>query len=361
MKELLANKAKTAVLVAAAAVLLAAAGLGYFLIRKPSNVQTVPGETRSSAVEKISGEGSAQPLQGKSASTSPGRSEKLSLEDQLVMEMKKFYGKTISQKSIQMNLLRVKRFLLQRYPEDGSAMFYRIVKRAFPDLADEIIITLKKMEQYKNWVEENANRLSEMNKLEKEGAIWEKRTALFGEEAREMWSEEILAFEEKKQQVHETISYLDEAEDLTIYEKLDIYRDTLRDAYEGSSEAFVLQNIDLQAKVFFGIDSVQNELKQLDPEQRQWEINKIRTEMGFTQAQVEKMEEMDDYRNRRWENGLAYIAEREIVMQEADGPEREDRLKELRVKYFKHEAKTIELEEKDGFFRYNRPRVYGRN
>jgi hypothetical protein len=55
------------------------------------------------------------------------------------------------------------------------------------------------------------------------------------------------------------------------------------------------------------------------------------------------------------------MQEREDAVKEFKGPEREERLKALREQYFQDEAKTIELEEKDNFFRFNRPRIYGRN
>jgi hypothetical protein len=111
----------------------------------------------------------------------------------------------------------------------------------------------------------------------------------------------------------------------------------------------------------FSIQSVQDELKGLDPERRKVEINNIRREMGFAQQQIEKMEEIDAYRERRWNNGLAYMEERELISQQYEEPELEERMKDLRIKYFKHEAKTIALEEKDGVFRYKRPWIYGRN
>lgn len=285
----------------------------------------------------------------------------VSIEDQLVAEFKKYYGKTITNIHTQVGLLKVKKYLSQLYPQDGPEKFYSALKRAFPDLADDIMLVLAKMERYQDWLEDNAHRLSQLNPAEKEGLIWEQRNAIFGEDAKEIWSEEIIAFEQKKQDVRETISYLDEATDMTIYEKLDVYQSSLKDAYDGSTEEFVLDNKGLLAKVFLSIGSVQDELKQLDPERRQQEINNIRRELGFTQQQVEYLEGRDTRRDQRWENGLAYMEERELLEQNLEGPELESELAALRKEYFKHEANTIALEEKDGFFRYRRPRIYGRN
>lgn len=285
----------------------------------------------------------------------------LSLEDRLVAELQEFYGKTISEKSTQVLLLKIKNFLSGPYPKDGDLRFYNILKRAFPDLADEIMETLEKMEQYNLWVDENKHMLSQMSGLEKDGTLWKKRRELFGDDAEIIWSEEVLAYEKRKQEMRDAIRLLDGSDDTTIDEKLFVYKSSLNQAYEDSPEAYILDNTDMLAKVFFGIDSVQEELKQLEPDQRKQEINRIRKEMGYAQSQIEELEALDDHRDHRWENGLAYMDERERIVREFEGSQLDEQLKVLQEKYFKHEAKTIDLEEKDGFFRYRRARIYGRN
>lgn len=292
--------------------------------------------------------------------TSPIQAE-MSVEDRLVAELKKYYGSTIADKSTQAILLKVRDYILSLYPEDGETRFYNILKRAFPELADEIMVTLKKLDQYNRWLKENEPHLTEMNELEKKGTLWEKRRELFGDDADEIWSEEVFAYEERQQNMKDAIRLLDESYDTTIAEKLDIYISTLNETYKDSPEAYFLENRGLLAKVFFGIESVQKELQNMTPDLRQAEINKIRREMGYTQTQIEEQEKMDAYRNGRWENGLKYMADRDALASQYEGPELEEKLKTLREKYFKHEAKTIMLEENDGFFRYQRPRVYGRN
>jgi hypothetical protein len=350
------KKVKIIGLLAAGIVLLFMLGLVYYAQKNPSIDPSASNTIRSSETDHM-----VASLQEKQSRESAGVNKKPSIEDRLVNELKKYYGSTISQKSTQAKLLKVKAFVSQLYPKDGDKRFYAILKKAFPDLADEIISVLFKMEKYKNWLADNAHVLSDMSKLEKEGLVWEKRKEFLGADAEEIWSEEVVAFEKKKIEMRETLSYLDKADDLTIYEKLAEYESTLKDVYEDSPEAFVLQNKSLHAKVFFSIESVQNELKQMEPDQRQMEINNIRREMGFTQQDVERMEEVDAYREKRWENGLAYMIEREGLSKEYEGAKLETQLDAMREKYFKHEAKTIKFEEEDGFFRFKRPRIYGRN
>ncbi|MBN2297633.1 MAG: hypothetical protein JXM72_03515 [Deltaproteobacteria bacterium] len=293
---------------------------------------------------------------GKNTSTNP-----ISLEDRLVAELKQYYGKTISEKSTQAMLLRFKNFITGMYPDDGESRFYAILKKAFPALADEIMQTLQKMEQYNAWLEENERMLAGLSFLEKQGMLWEKRRDLFGEDADIVWSEEVLAYEERKQDMKDTIRMLDSSDETTIDEKLAIYKSTLSQAYADSPEAYILENTGMLAKVFFSIDSVQEELAELDPDQRKLEIARIRKEMGYTSKQIDELSAMDDYRSRRWETGLNYMEERGTVEANYTGAQLDDQLRLLREKYFKHEAKTIELEEKDGFFRFERKRYYGRN
>ncbi|MBN2297172.1 MAG: hypothetical protein JXM72_01190 [Deltaproteobacteria bacterium] len=304
---------------------------------------------------------STKDLTGKYPLKTDGKKEKMSLEDRLVAELQQYYGKTISEKSTQALLLRIKNFISGLYPKDGESRFYAILEKAFPGLADEIMQTLQKMEQYNKWLDENESTISGLNDLERQGMLWEKRRVLFGDDADIIWSEEVLAYEKRKQEMKDTLRMLDGSNDTTIDEKLAIFKSTVSQAYEGSPEAYILESTDMLSKVFFGIDSVQEELSKLDPEQRKQEIARIRKGMGFTSDQISELETMDDYRNRRWENGLNYMQERELIANEFTGAELDEQLRILREKYFKHEAKTIELEESDGFFRYERQRIYGRN
>jgi hypothetical protein len=144
-------------------------------------------------------------------------------------------------------------------------------------------------------------------------------------------------------------------------EKLEVYQDALRETYGNTPEKYILDQGPLLAKVFFSIDSVQEELKKMDPVQRQQEINRIRKKMGFTDEQIESMAKRDANNALRWDAGLQYMKDRDALMDQYEGQEREEKLKELREQYFSDEAKTIELEEKDGFFRFKRPHIYGRN
>lgn len=366
MKITTGNKIKLAVLAAGLTLMMI---LGYFILRvadektivDAGGIASSGGPALTSPIDKaIKALGlSANENDG---TQTPAEIEKQAFEDQVVKELQKNYGRTIAKKSTQASLLNIKRYILSLFPgEDGENLFVRVIRRAFPDQADAIFDTLSKLEAYHAWLDENAALLEQMSEAEKKLFLWEMRESMFGEDAMEIWSGEMLATDARKKAMQETMALLEQSYDTTIDEKLDMFHNALLQTYENTAEEFVLEYKDMSAKVFLSLESVQEELQQMSPEQRQWEINKVRRQMGFTEEQVEKMTEYDAIRNQRWETGYRYMEERDALVARFEGQELEEKLKAAREKYFNDEAGTIELEENDGFYRFLRPRVYGRN
>jgi len=275
--------------------------------------------------------------------------------DQLVKELQKYYGKTISDKSTQASLIGIRDFVMSTFPENGKVLFYNILKRAFPAYADEIMRTLDKLDQYSRWLEDNKITHSKMD-MEK------KKRDLFGEDTDKIWTGDMLASEVRKAKMQDVMAVLNKSSDTTLDEKLNLYRNALNDTYKGTPDEFFLDHKDILSKAFFSIDSVQDVLKQMNPEERQQEINNIRSKMGFDSHEIEEMAEIDAKHEQRWNIGLEYMQERNDVVENFKGSEQKEKLKELREKYFQDEANTIEREEEnDNFFRFERPHIYGRN
>jgi hypothetical protein len=86
-----------------------------------------------------------------------------------------------------------------------------------------------------------------------------------------------------------------------------------------------------------------------------------RRELGFGDEEIEQLAELDAVKESRWQNGLAYMEERRRIAATFEGETLERELALLRERYFEIAAKTIEREEASGFFRFERPRIYGRN
>lgn len=362
------KKKKRALISGAITVLVIIFGTFYFLLMKDLNtrdqytISTTGGENKTVRGSEPAAEQRPVPSPQKDDSiNSKFEQMGVSIEDQLVKELKKYYGATISEKSTQASIYDVYKNFAGSRP-DGREFFYNILKRAFPDLADEIMATLDKLDLYHQWVMENDAVLSQMDETEKMAALWEKRIALFGDDAKDIWIDEVMATDARKGKMLSALDFINESQDTTMDEKLQIYKDNLEETYKGTPEQYFLDQKPILAKIFFSIDSVQNELKEMSPEQRQLAINKIRKEMGFNEKMVQDMEEIDAENNKRWDVGLKYMEERRKIVEIYQGEQQKEQLQALREKFFQDEAQTIQAEEEnDGFFRFERPRYYGRN
>ena len=318
-----------------------------------------PKENDSAGSSILSGPSTARD----SAVTSPSGAipESDPFSDKIVSELKKYYGSTIAKKSTQAEVISIRDFVMGLRPEKGKDYFYNILKRAFPQYADEIMKTMEKLDLYNRWLSDNRDQLMKMTASERLAAMWKKRKELFGEDAEKIWSGEILATEERKAKMQDTLAGLNKSREMSLDAKLGEYKRVLKETYTGTAEEFILNQGGLLSKVFFSLDSVQEELNNLSPAQRQQEINRLRAEMGMTERQVESMARRDADNASRWDTGLQYMEKREAVVKQYEGQEQENRLNDLRKEHFGDEANTIALEEKDGFYRFKRPHIWGRN
>jgi hypothetical protein len=139
------------------------------------------------------------------------------------------------------------------------------------------------------------------------------------------------------------------------------YLDALRSALEESGDEALLAYRSVWTEHFLRIDTVQEELAALPPGARRNALASVRREMGFTPDEIEVLAERDAVRDARWEVGLGYMEERRRLTKTFEGDALEEELRHLRERTFAHEARTIALEEASGFFRFERPRIYGRN
>ncbi len=282
-------------------------------------------------------------------------------ENQMVETLTLLYGAHIDDASVQVQLLQFRNQIYARYPDDGEKRFREILRRAFPDRYGEILDTLAAADDYQDWLDENAEALAELPPLGQQDALLEKQRDLFGPEAAADLAQATLDRQLRDHSMTQTMAELEESTDTTLDQKLDVYIDALHENYGDGPDAWSLENPDLIAQALFGLDSVSRELGSLSPEERQRKINEIREEFGLTDEQIAAREATDARRNARWENGLAYMQERNQLVAGSSGADLDSELASLRERYFAHEAPTIAAEEADGFFRYERPRYYGRN
>lgn len=264
--------------------------------------------------------------------------------------------------AIQVSLKSLRDDLSQSYPEQGHELFVRIVKKAFPEWLSAILNAIALMDKYDDWLQSMLLNLNDMNVLEQQGVLWDKRRELFGDAATQIWQEEISAEQERQATMNRTMEILDGSYDTQMQERLYIWQSSFEDSYSDKLQNMLVDPTGVLVQVFFGFDAVQKDLSALPPEERQAQINDIRKTMGFSDEQIKAQAESDQKREKRWQNGYAYMEARKAIEAQYTGDKLAQEMDALREKFFAHEANTIKKEEEElDFYRYKRPRVYGRN
>lgn len=282
--------------------------------------------------------------------------------EELADRMKKQFADNIHQIAIQLSLKNLRDDLNRSYHEQGNEIFVRILNKAFPEWVSAILKALALMDEYEDWLQGILVSLNDMNLLEQQGVLWAKRRELFGDAATQVWQEEISAEQERQATMNRTMELLDRSYDTQMQERIYILQSTFQESYADRIQNMLIDPKGVLSQVFFGFDAVQKDLKALSPEERQAQINDIRKTMGFSDEQVKAQAESDQLREKRWQNGYAYMEARKLAESQFSGDQLTQEMDKLREKFFAHEANTIKKEEEEmGFDRYARPHRYGLN
>ena len=287
--------------------------------------------------------------------------EQEDLEQRLVLMLRHMYGDGIASTATQVLMAQVRIQIQTLFPGDWQQRFPKILEAAFPGYSAKILATLGNVDKFDSWLAAEEARLTELTPEEREKAVLEKKRELFGEQAVKEMEAEARESEKREVAMSDTMRSLEESDDTTLDEKLDVYRDALRENFGDGPSAIALENGSVLAQAFFGLESVSRQLAALDPEARQEKINEIRREFGYDDEQIAALEERDRASEAQWQNGFAYMNERRALENRYSGEQLEQQLDALRERYFGDESYTIEREEDEDFFRFNRPRLYGRN
>ena len=287
-------------------------------------------------------------------------SEKEWLIKDMVAQLREKHIHDISDYRVQLSFRDLRGFILERFPEYGLDIFKKIIELAFPDLAKGIITLIELMDKYDSWLIDNLVNLNEMEVVFRKTAIWNKRRELFGHKADEIWEHEINEENAKQVAVQDTIKILHKANEIDINERLFVLKSTIDELYSNEHASPLLNN-GLIAGVFFHLDSVQHDLHNMSIEERALSIENIRRQLGYSEEAIIKLAKEDVLKEERWQNGYKYMAEKREVEKDFSGDNLEKNLSALRYKYFGKSAETIHKEEVSGFYRFERPRLYGRN
>ncbi|HEX5751212.1 MAG TPA: hypothetical protein VFZ09_33625 [Archangium sp.] len=279
-------------------------------------------------------------------------------EKDIVSYLRSRYGARIRDPHTQMRMLeQLMRHFQKLNPTGWEADLLAVLKQAFPELYDELVQRLRQRLDYESWVKEHHAELKDKPEAERRAAIWEERNRLFGKDV----AEKIWAAELRNTAVADALKSIDALPGASVSDRMAQYKQSLEKTYGEKSQAYVQAHQQELMNHFLDLGSVQKDLAAMQPEQRAKNLRTIRQEMGLDEQALQRWEELDRARDARWELGSQYMSEREALAQQYSGPELEARLTELRARYFADEAQTVAEEEQSGFFRFTRPRQWGRN
>ena len=319
---------------------------------KPPAAATAPGDTSTALAVRA---GSSAP----SAPSSPPLSASLPADlAELVTYLHARFGKTIANPYVQIQMLeKLMRHFQAKHPAGWQADLLAAIRAAFPERYAELAANLQHRIEYEAWLKRNNERLHGLGERERREALREARSRLFGEAA----AGEIWASERKSQAVTDALAAIDARPDATVGDRLAQYKESLQDTHQDNTDTFLENHRQEALGRFLALASVQRELSSLPPDGRSAVLRDVRKGLGLDDAALGRWDTLDHERDRRWEVGLAYMAERVALGKQYSGEALEAHVQELRVRYFGAEAATIAGEEASGFFRFDRARTYGVN
>jgi hypothetical protein len=279
-------------------------------------------------------------------------------EHELIEHLQAEYGASIEHPSVQMRMLeKLMRYFQERQPDGWEEALLAAVRAAFPELYDEIAALFRDRLDYEKWVKENQARMRAMPPDARYEALRQRREELFGREvADELWASEL-----KNRAISEALATIDAQEGASVTDKLAMYRESLADIHGDNVDSFLERHRHQAMTHFFDLSSVQQALSTMGAGERRQTMREIRKGMGLDEEALGRWDTLDQSRDQRWDQGARYMAERAALAETYSGDALEQRVHELRVRYFGNEADTIRNEEQGGFFRFDRERQYGRN
>lgn len=279
---------------------------------------------------------------------------------ELAVQYLERYGETITDPATQARLYNERRNVIERYPDSGETLFQLAITTAFPDQADAIFALIANLDHYNLWLDENELRLQGLPEMDRYAELWQQRDALFGPLASRIWADEPNPVDAQSNQFQQALAQLDQAGEIPLSEL----------AYQLQATADELYGVDLARQLagagaighaLFAMDSVQQQLARLPPDERQQAMNSLRRQIGYSEERILELAEEDQRREEKWREGKAYMSERHALEKRLSGDQLEAALTKLRQEHFGFSAPTIKREEDEGFFRFERERRYGLN
>lgn len=278
-------------------------------------------------------------------------------DERFLRHLRERFGATIHNKHTQIKAVeQVMAYLMKLHPDDWQSRIRDFLQALFPERAEELYARFEKLLLLNDWLAANRNDLNQMSRHERQQALWDKRYELFGADADEIWE-----VARKNERIADALDAIAAASDATVDQKLDSYLQAVNDAYGDTAGKLIENRATELMNTFLSVESVQQQLRGMQPEQRNEQLRSIRRGMGMDDEALVRWDALDQQRDRVWTEGEQYMQERAgILAATQDEQQQRQLLDALRRRRFGAEAEIIGNEEEGGFFRFDHPRRLGR-
>lgn len=278
-------------------------------------------------------------------------------EQGIIRQLRQLYPDGLQGIALQVKVIStLMQQLLSIYPDDWQQRLLRILVAAFPGQAAELRDCYDGVLAYKDWMDQILPHMTFSSGEARKQAIWDKRIAIFGNDAYTIW-----ASERREQELAVTLDQLATSGE-PLERKTTTYIEALRKTYGegviGPQAPHLTQNMTR----FLQLDSVQRDLKSLPADARREELRSFRKAMGLDDAALERWDQLDQERDSLRNTGTDYLNERARLEAQYQGPELEQQITSLQNRLFgEAEAQFLRNEEAAGYFRFKVPQTLGVN
>ncbi|HPS94488.1 MAG TPA: hypothetical protein PK600_08495 [Deltaproteobacteria bacterium] len=285
------------------------------------------------------------------------RDRKLEMSEETVSRLRAVYGGAMEDPGVQVRAIEeIRRILVAEFPKTWHARMNEVLYMVFPEKQGQLAKVSAKLDRYNAWLEQNWGGLLGLRSSERNAILWGKRREIFGQAAEAIWADE-----RRMEKISQVLDGLNRVKGAPLSEKLAFFEATIRQEYALKADAFIRDHQSELLDRFLGMESVQADLKRMQPQDRRQALLAVRKALGMDEATLKRLDELEKIRDQRWEKGLAYLKERRRIVGTSQGEARERMLDELRARYFGPDAPVIAGEEASGFSRFAARRVYGKN
>lgn len=275
----------------------------------------------------------------------------------IIEQLRSKYGPRISGAALQVKVIANLMDLLQKlYPGDWATRLMRILATAFPEQIVELRDRFDALQQYNAWLKDVLPQLTFADHAARREAIWNRRIAVFGDAANEIW-----ALERREQKLAATIADLANST-APLQEKKQTYIRSLQETYGDDITSAGAPHQTQNMTRFLSLPSVQHDLRQLPADARREALRNFRKDMGLDEGALERWDGLDAERDSARNIGSTYMAERSRLESQYQGLELEQQISLLQSRLFgDDEARFIRNEEASGHFRFSAPQTIGVN